>query len=124
MPVICSADVGLRDTNTAMLGRTIRRRARVKILIMEGSKVDLVDYGHVTLEVHYVVENKPMTLTDRVGTDNPLLCWHLAQVSILDMVLYVRDALEGARLLLVQKLLVSDANNTLGLLVDDGKWIR
>jgi hypothetical protein len=53
MRVICSADVGLRDTNTAMLGRTMRRRARVKILIIEGSKVELVDYGHVTLEVHY-----------------------------------------------------------------------
>jgi hypothetical protein len=42
-------------------------------------------------------------------------------VSILDIVSHVRDALKGARLLLVQKPLVSDANSTLGLLVDDGK---
>jgi hypothetical protein len=48
-----------------------------------GSEVDLVDYRHVILEVRHVVENQPLRLTERVVADDPLLCWHLAQVNIL-----------------------------------------
>jgi hypothetical protein len=72
--------------------------------------------------MHHAVSGKPSAF--RMVADNPLFCWHLAQVNILDMVLHVRDALEGARSLLVWKPLVSDANDTLGLLADDGKVIR
>ena len=65
-----------------------------------------------------------MSFTDRVGTDNPLLYWHFAQVSILDIVPHVRDTRKGVRSLLVRKLLVPDTNDILGLFADDGKWIR
>jgi hypothetical protein len=41
------------------------------------SEVDLVDSGHVILEVHHVVENQSLSLADRVVADNPLLCWYL-----------------------------------------------
>lgn len=73
-------------------------------------------------EVHNVVENQSLSLADRVVADDPLLCWHLAQVNILDMVPHVRNAVEGARSLLVGKPLVSDAKNTLSLLTNDGKF--
>jgi len=89
-----------------------------------GSEVDLVDSRHVILEVHNVVENQSLSLADRVVTDDPLLCWHLAQVNILDMVPHVRRAFKGARSLLIWKPLVSDANDTLGLLADEGKLTR
>jgi hypothetical protein len=56
-----------------------------------------MDRGHVILEVHHVVENQALRFADRVVADDPLLCWHLAQVNILDMVPHVRDALEGAQ---------------------------
>jgi hypothetical protein len=65
------------------------------------SEVDLVDPGHVILKVHYVVENQALRFADRVVADDPLLYWHLAQVNILDMVPYIRDALEGTHSLLV-----------------------
>ena len=89
-----------------------------------GSEVDLVDSRHVILEVHYVVENQPLSLADRVVTDERLLCWHLAQVNILDMVPHVRNTFKGARSLLIWNPLVSDANDTLGLLADEGKLTR
>jgi hypothetical protein len=82
-----------------------------------------MDSRHVILEVHNVVENQPLSLADRVVANDPLLCWHLAQVNMLDIVPHVRDALEGAHSLLVWQPLVSDANDTLGLLADDGKCI-
>jgi hypothetical protein len=41
-----------------------------------------VDSRHVILKPHNVVENQPMSLTDRVVTDKRLLCWHLAQVTL------------------------------------------
>lgn len=60
-----------------------------------------MDSRHVILEVHNVVENQHLSFVDRVVAPNPLVCWHLAQVNILDMVPYIRDALKGARLLFV-----------------------
>ena len=86
----------------------------MKRLIREnlGSEVDLVDSRHVILEVLNMVENQPLSLTDRVVADGPLLCWHLAQVNILDIVPRARS------------LLISDANDTLGLLADEGKLTR
>jgi hypothetical protein len=66
-----------------------------------GSEVDLVDSRHVILEVHNVVENQSLSLVDRVVTDDPLLCWHLTQVNVLDMVPHVRRAFKGARSLLI-----------------------
>ena len=65
-----------------------------------GSEVNLVGSRHVILEPHNVVENQPLSLADRVVTDERLLCWHLAQVT-LDMVPHVRNALKGARSLLI-----------------------
>ena len=83
-----------------------------------------MDSRHVILEVHHVVENQSLSLADRVMADDPLLCWYLAQVNILDVVLHVRNAIKGARSLLVWETLVSNANDTLRLLVDDGEFIR
>ena len=77
-----------------------------------------MDSRHVILEPHNGVENQPLSLADRVVADERLLC--LAQVT-LDMVPHVRNALKGARSLLIRKPLVSDANDTLGLLADEGK---
>ena len=37
-----------------------------------GSEVDLVDRGHVILEVHHVVKNQSLSFADRVVADNPL----------------------------------------------------
>jgi hypothetical protein len=65
------------------------------------SEVNLVDPGHIILEMHYVVENQALRFADRVVADNPLLCWLLAQVNILDMVPYIRDALKDAYSLLI-----------------------
>jgi hypothetical protein len=65
-----------------------------------GSEVNLIDSRYVILEPYNVVKNQPMSLADRVVTDKRLLCWHLAQVT-LDMVLYMRNVLKGARLLLI-----------------------
>ena len=56
-----------------------------------------MDRRHVILEMHNVVENQPLSLADRVVADDPLLCWHLAQVNILDMVPHVRNAVKSAR---------------------------
>jgi len=100
------------------------RKMKKSIRENSGSEVDLVDSRHVILEVHNVIKNQPLSLAYRVVTDDPLLCWHLAQVNILDMVPHVRNALKGARSLLIWKPLVSDANDTLGLLADDGKLTR
>jgi hypothetical protein len=60
-----------------------------------------VDRSHVILEMHHVVENQPLSLAGRVVADDPLLCWHLAQVNILDMVPHVRNAVKVARSLLI-----------------------
>ena len=83
-----------------------------------------MDSRHVILEKHNVVENQPLSLADRVVTDDLLRCWHLAQVNILDMVPHIRNAVKCARPFDVWKPLVSYANNTLGLLADDRKFIR
>jgi hypothetical protein len=48
-----------------------------------GSEVDLVESRHVILEVYYVVESQPLSLTDRVVTDKRLLCWHLCGNALL-----------------------------------------
>jgi hypothetical protein len=47
-----------------------------KKLIRENSRseVDLVDSCHVILEIHHVVENQSLSLTDRVVIDNLLFC--------------------------------------------------
>jgi hypothetical protein len=37
-----------------------------------------MDYRHVILEIHNVVENQPLSLADKVVADNPLLYWDLA----------------------------------------------
>jgi hypothetical protein len=42
-----------------------------------GSEVDLVDSCYIILEVYNVIKNQPLSLADRVVTDNPLLYWHL-----------------------------------------------
>jgi hypothetical protein len=73
---------------------------------------------------NHVIEDQALRITDRVVADNPLLCCHLDQVNILDMFPHIRDALKGARPLLVWKPLVFDANSTLGLLTDHGKFIN
>jgi hypothetical protein len=48
----------------------------MKKLIREnsGSEVDLVDSRYVILEPYNVVENQPISLIDRVVTDERLLC--------------------------------------------------
>jgi hypothetical protein len=38
-----------------------------------GSEVDLVDSRHVILKVYNVIKNQPLSLTDRVVIDDPLL---------------------------------------------------
>jgi hypothetical protein len=48
-----------------------------------GSEVDLVDSRHVILEVYYIVESQPLSLTDRVVIDKRLLCWHLCGYMLL-----------------------------------------
>jgi hypothetical protein len=48
-----------------------------------------VDPGHVIIEMHHVVKNQALCVADRVVADGPLLCWHLAQVNILNMVPHV-----------------------------------
>jgi len=63
-------------------------------------------------------------LVHRVVADYPFPCWSMAQIKIFSMVYYSRNAVEGANLIAVWKPLISDANNTLGLLTDDGKFIR
>ena len=62
-----------------------------------GSEVDLVDRGHVILEMHHVIENQPRSLAYRMVANDPLLCRHVAQMNILNMVPHVRNAVKGAR---------------------------
>ena len=83
-----------------------------------------MDRGHVILKMHNVIENQSLSLAHRVVAHYPLLCRYLAQMNILNMAPHVRNAVENARSLLVWKPLISDANNTLGLLADDRKFIR
>jgi hypothetical protein len=47
----------------------------MKNLIREnfGSEVDLVDPGHVILEMHHVIEHHPLSLAHRVVANDPLL---------------------------------------------------
>jgi hypothetical protein len=42
------------------------------------SEVDLVDPGYVILEMHYMVENQSLSLTDRVVADDPRICGYIA----------------------------------------------
>jgi hypothetical protein len=74
--------------------------------------------------VYYIVENQTLYFVDRIVADNPLLYWYLIQINILDIIPYIRDVFKGVYLLLVYKPLVSDTNNILDLLIDNGKFIR
>ena len=89
-----------------------------------GSEVDLVDRGHVILEMHHVIEYQPFSLVYRMVANDPLLCCYIAQMNTLNMVPHMRNAVKGMHSLLVWKPLVSDTNNILGLLTDDRKFIR
>jgi hypothetical protein len=42
-----------------------------------GSEVDLIDSHYVILEIYNIIKNQPLSLTDRVVIDNPLLYWYL-----------------------------------------------
>jgi hypothetical protein len=101
-------------------GRKMKKSVRENF----GSEVDLVDRGHVILEMHHVIKRQPFSLAYRMVANDPLLCRYVAQMNTLNMVPHVRNAVKGTRSLLVWKPLVSDANNTLGLLADDRKFIR
>ena len=83
-----------------------------------------MDRGHVILEMYHVIEHQPFSLVYRMVANDPLLYQYVAQMNTLNMVPYVRNAVKGTRSLLVWKPLISDANNTLGLLVDNRKFIR
>jgi hypothetical protein len=89
-----------------------------------GSEFDLVDRGHVILEMHHVIEHQPLSLVYRMVANDPLLCRYVAQLYIPNMVPHVRNAVKGAYPFDVWKPLVSHANDTLGLLVDDRGFIR
>ena len=65
-----------------------------------GSEVNLVNYHYMILELYNVAENQSLSLADRVVTDEKLLCWHLAQMT-LNVVLYVQNALKGTYSLLI-----------------------
>jgi hypothetical protein len=75
-----------------------------------------VDRGHMILKMYNVIENQSLSLAHRVVAHYLLLCRYLAQTNILNMVPHVQNAVKNARSLLVWKPLISDANNTLGLL--------
>lgn len=62
----------------------------MKKSIRENSRleVNLVVCRHVILEMHHIVENRPLSLADRVVADDPLLYRYPTQVN-LDMVPHV-----------------------------------
>jgi hypothetical protein len=51
-----------------------------------GLEVDLVDRGHVILEMHHVIEHQPHSLAHKMVANDPLLCRYVAQMNILNMV--------------------------------------
>lgn len=91
-------------------------------ILYSTSEVELMDHCHVILETYCVTENRPLSLTDRIGPDNELPFQELAQVDILDMVPHVRHTLGFPRPLLM-KLLVAKTEYALGLLAHEGKLI-
>jgi hypothetical protein len=73
-----------RQKESCNLKKSIRENPR--------SEVDLVDSGHVILEVHDMVKNHPLSFAYRVVADNLLLSWLLAQVNVLDIATCLRRA--------------------------------
>lgn len=83
-----------------------------------------MDRGYVILEMHHIIENQTLGLVYRMVANYPLLCRYVAQMNILNIVPHVRNAVKGACPFNIWQPLVSHANDTLGLLADDRKFIR
>jgi hypothetical protein len=62
-----------------------------------GSEVDLVDCGHMILEMYHIIENQPCSLAYRMVANDPLFCQYVAQMNILNMVPYVQNVVKRAR---------------------------
>ena len=88
------------------------------------SEIDLVNCCYMILKMNHVVKNQPLSLAYRMEANDSLLWWYFAQVNILNMVPHMRNTGKGTHPLLIWKPIVSNANNTLGLLADSGKFIR
>jgi hypothetical protein len=88
------------------------------------SKRDAMDSRDVILEMVDVVKNQALRLTHRMVTGDRLICSLVFQVNVFHMVHHVGDALKAATALLILIPFISNANDTLRLLADEGELLH
>ena len=102
------------------------RRGEVKRLFRKkiSSKADPMDCCHMILKMHHSIEDYPFSLAHRMVANYPLICWLLAQMKVFNMVHHMRNATKSARPFVKWEPLVPYTDYTLGLLTDEGEFIR
>jgi hypothetical protein len=95
---------------------------------MKSNKGKFLRAGSRSYSRRYVIRKcltllraNPSTLYTAQVVNDPLLCWYLTQVKILNMVSQVRHVAKGASRLLMWKPLISNAKDAFALVIDGGK---
>ena len=88
--------------------------------ILSGSKIDAMHGFHMILEMLQVFENESFRPANRMAAGEPLQCWDILQVTI-NMVHHLMRSGVSPRPVLISVSIISDVDDTLGLLTDEGE---
>jgi hypothetical protein len=80
-----------------------------------------MDPHHMILEMVYMIKDYALRLIYRMVADHLLIYRLVFQMNVFHMVHHMRDTGEGSCPFIIQKLLVPNADDTLGGPTDEGK---